>query len=141
MSGGPWLRNMSVPAKTTITLNVPRHRIYGHGVVVALPKNLRVAGPIQLLKALGGKKARKESSDDALRRMIETRARELPLPPAVAVTGQACDEDTVCTDLVTIATVLAKSSSRVYLRDKEPNLSSIVAGRRLVLLLPMEVRL
>ena len=138
---GPWLRNMSVPAKTTIVLDAPRYRIYGHGIVVALPGKLRVANPIQLLKALGGKKARKESSDDALRRLIETRARELPLPPAVAVTGQTRDGDTECTDLITIATVLAKSSSRVYLRDKEPNLSSIVIGRRLVLLVPTEVRL
>jgi hypothetical protein len=44
-----------------------------------------------------------------------------------------------CTDLVTIVTVLAKSSSRVYLRDKEPNLSTVVAGRRLVLLVPRKV--
>ena len=136
-----WLHNMSVPTKTTITRNAPSHRVYGHGVVVALPENFRAADPIQLLKVIGGKKARKESADHALRRLIETRARELPLPPAVAITGQARHGDIECIDLITIVTVLAKSSSRVYLRDKEPNLPSIVAGRRIVLLLPREVRL
>jgi hypothetical protein len=141
MTGGPWLRNMSVPTKTTITRGAPAHRVYGHGVVVALPGDFRAKGPVQLLKALGGNKAGKETADQALRRLIETRARELPLPPAVALTGQARDGDAECTDLVTIVTVLAKSSSRVYLRDKEPNLSSVVAGRRLVLLVPGEVRL
>jgi hypothetical protein len=141
MSGGPWLRNMSVPSKTTITRDAPRYRAYGHGVIVALPEDLRTGSSIRLLKALGGKKARKESTDDALRRLIETQASELPLPAAVAVTGQAREGDTECTDLATIVTVLAKSSSRVYLRDKEPNLSSIANGRRLILLVPREVRL
>ena len=138
---GSLLHNMSVPTKTTITRAAPAHRVYGQGIVVALPENFRAADPAELLKALDGKKARKESPDHALRRLIETRARELPLPPAVAVTGQERVGDTECTDLLTIVTVLAKSSSRVYLRDKEPNLSSIVSGRRLVLLIPKEVRL
>jgi hypothetical protein len=141
MSGGPWLRNMSVPSKTTITRSAPSSRDYGHGVIIALPQNLRAAGPLRLLRALGVKKAREETPDQALRRLIETRAQELPLPPAVAVTDQARYKDTECTDLATIVTVLAKSSSRVYLKSKEPNLSSVVAGRRLVLLVPVEVRL
>jgi len=135
------LHNMSVPAKTTITRNAPSHRVYGHGIVIALPENFRATDPIQLLKLIGGKKARDETAGEALRLLIETRARELPLPPAVALTGQARHGDTECTDLVTVVTVLAKSSSRVYLRDKEPNLPSIVAGRRIVLLVPKEVRL
>ncbi len=135
------LHNMSVPPKMTVTRVTWNRRVYGHGVVVALPEEYRAASRVELLKALGGKKTRKETLDQALRRLIESRARELPLPPAVALTGQARDGDAECTDLVTIVTVLAKSSSRVYLRDKEPNLSSVVAGRRLVLLVPGEVRL
>jgi hypothetical protein len=135
------LHNMSVPTKTTITWVAPTRRVYGHGIVVAVPKNFRAAGPLKLLKKLGGKKARKETPDEALRRLIETRAKELPLPPAVAITDQSRGGDTECTDLVTIVTIVAKSSSRVYLRDKEPNLSWVVAGRRLILLVPRKVRL
>lgn len=135
------LHNMSVPSKTTITHDAPANRVYGHGIVVALPDGFATEGSSDLLKALGYRPHSKASADQQLRQVIETRALALPLPPAVAVTGQSRDGDTECTDLVTIVTLLAKSSSRVYLRDKEPNLSSIVAGRRLVLLLPMEVRL
>src|SRR5215471_8276267 len=96
------LHNMSVPTRTTITRRAPAHRVYGHGLVVVLPKNFRAAGTIQLLKALGGKKARKETPDQALLRLIETRAKELPLPPAVAITDQLRGGDVECTDLVTI---------------------------------------
>jgi hypothetical protein len=135
------LHNMSVPAKTTIAWSAPAHRVYGHGIVVVLPASLRAGGPLALLRALGGVKDTKESPDQALRRLIETRAKELPLPAAVAITGQTRKGDSECTDLATIVTVLAKSSSRVYLRDKEPNLSSIAKGRRLILLVPKEVRL
>jgi hypothetical protein len=132
---------MSVPAKTTIAHDAPACRVYGHGVIVALPEGLRGAGSRKLLNALGIKHRKADSAGHALRTLIEARARELPLPPAVAITQQAREGDTECDDLITIVTVLAKSSSRVYLRDKEPNLSAIVAGRRLVLLLPGEVRL
>jgi hypothetical protein len=132
---------MSAPAKTTIAHDAPACRVYGHGVVVALPEGLRGAGSRKLLNALGIKHRKADSADHALHTLIEARARELPLPPAVAITAQARVGNTDCTDLVTIITVLAKSSARVYLRDKEPNLSAIIAGRRLVLLLPGEVRL
>jgi hypothetical protein len=141
MSGGPWLRNMSVPAKTTITRSAPASRDYGHGVIIAMPRTLSTAGPLKVLKKLGIKLATKESPEQALCRLIETRARELPLPPAVAVTDRARYSDEWCMDILTIVTVLAKSSSRVYLRDKEPNLSSVFTGRTFVLLVPREVRL
>ena len=39
-------------------------------------------------------------------------------------------------NLLTVLTVLAKSSGRVYLRDKEPNLAAIRPGRRVVLVIP-----
>jgi len=35
-----------------------------------------------------------------------------------------------------IVTVLAKSSGHVYLRDKQPNLTAIQPGRRVVVLIP-----
>ena len=59
------------------------------------------------------------AAEEELRRRIQARALELALGPVVAVTTQVRDGDIECTDLLTIMTVLAKSSSRVYLRDKE----------------------
>jgi hypothetical protein len=89
----------------------------------------------------GGKQQTEKAAEAKLRSRIQARALELPLPPVAAATAQARDGDVECTDLLTIMTVLAKSSSRVYLRDKEPNLASIVPGRRLILIVPKEVRL
>jgi hypothetical protein len=130
------------PPQTTINWDAPAHRLFGFGIVVALPDTCKAARASQLLQLLeGGKRRTEKAAEDKLRRRIQTRALELPLPPVAAATAQACDGDVECNDLLTIMTVLAKSSSRVYLRDKEPNLASIVPGRRLVLIVPKEVRL
>lgn len=136
------LHNMSAPAKTTISWNAPARRAFGFGIVVSLPdtcKAARASGFLLLLDS--GKRLSAKAAEDELRRRIRARALELPLPSVAAVTAQAREGDVECTDLLTIMTVLAKSSSRVYLRDKEPNLASIVPGRRLILIVPKEVRL
>lgn len=138
---GTLLHNMSIPAKTTITHDAPEYRVYGHGIVIGLPTCVLTTGAIELLDALGCSPRSRDTADLELRAKIEAHALALPLPAAVAVDGQSRNGDTECTDLLTIITILAKSSSRVYLRDKEPNLSSIVAGRRLILLLPRKVML
>jgi hypothetical protein len=136
------LHNMSVPTKTTISWDAPAHRLFGFGIVVALPESCKAARASQFLELLeGGKRMTAKAAEAELRGRIQARALELPLPPVAAVTTQARDGDVECNDLLTIMTVLAKSSSRVYLRDKEPNLASIVPGRRLVLIVPKEVRL
>jgi hypothetical protein len=136
------LHNRSAPAKTTISLDAPAQRLFGFGIVIALPETCKAAGASQLLQLMnGGKRQTAKAAEAELHRRIQARALELPLPPVAVATAQARDGDVECTDLLTIITVLAKSSSRVYLRDKEPNLASIVPGRRLVLIVPKEVRL
>lgn len=134
------LHNWGPPHKT-INWDAPPHRLYGFGIVVALPKTCNAGRACDLLQLLDGSKLRTAKAEDELHRRIHARALELPLPPVAAVTAQARDRDIECTDLLTIMTVLAKSSSRVYLRDKEANLASIVPGRRLVLIVPKEVAL
>jgi hypothetical protein len=136
------LHNMSAPAKTTISWNAPRGRAFGFGIVFALTDLCNAAHATGLLRLLGdGKRRTVKVAEDELRRRIQARALELPLPPVAAATVQARDGDLECTDPLTIMTVLAKSSSHVYLRDKEPILASIVAGRRIVLIVPEEVTL
>jgi len=130
------------PCHTTIHWDAPAQRLFGLGIVIALPVTCEAACASQLLLLLDGGKLRStKAAEIELRRRIEARAPELPLPPVVAATDQTRNGDVECTDLLTIMTVLAKSSSRVYLRDKEPNLASIVSGRRLVLIVPKEVTL
>ncbi len=41
-------------------------------------------------------------------------------------------------DLLSVVTVMSKSSGHVYLRDKEPRMQSLTGGRRLILILPPE---
>ena len=135
------LHNWGPPHKT-IHRDAPAHRLFGFGIVIALPGTCKAARPSELLRLLeGGKRRTAKTAEAELHRRIQARALELPLPPVAVATAQARDGDVECTDLLTIITVLAKSSSRVYLRDKEPNLASIVPGRRLVLIVPKEVRL
>jgi hypothetical protein len=134
------LHNMSAPSRTTITFQAPADRPYGHGVIIALRDSLPKLTPARVLRLLQKDPPAKQA-EIMLKKLIEARAQELPLPPAVAISSQARSGDTSCEDLLTIVTILAKSSSRVYLRDKSPNLESIVAGRRLVLIVPKEIRL
>jgi hypothetical protein len=133
---------MSAPAKTTISWDAPSRRAFGFGIVVALPDLCSAVYATGLLRLLDDDKRRTvKAAEDELRRRIQARALELPLPPVAAVTSQAREGDIECTDPLTIMTVLAKSSSHVYLRDKEPSLASIVHGRRIVLIVPKEVAL
>lgn len=134
------LHNMSAPSKSTISFEAPPHRVFGQGVIVALPYDFPVLTPQRILRLLG-RDTRTKQPEAVLLRLIEERAKELPVPPVVAITDQARDGDTECEDLLTIVTILAKSSSRVYLRNKTPNLQSIASGRRLVLILPKGVSL
>jgi hypothetical protein len=79
---------------------------------------------------------RDQEADRQLRERIDAHALTLPLPPAAAVTDSSLTGDEVCQDLLSVVTVLAKSSSHVYLRDKQPNLTAIQSGRRVVVLIP-----
>jgi len=104
-------------------------RAAGRGIVFALG-----TGPDALGAAYPG------SGERELRRRIEAHARTLALPAAALVTDRAEPADEICTDLLSIVTVLSKSSGRVFLRDKEPNLGQIKPGRRVVLIVPDERR-
>jgi hypothetical protein len=93
----------------------------------------------QLPTAANAQQVRAPACADAereLRQRISAHALTLPLPKAAVVTESHLAGDRVCDDLLSVVTVLAKSSGHVYLRDKEPNLAAIRPGRRVVLLLP-----
>ena len=136
------LHNMSVAPKTTISLRPSSSRNYGLGIVFSLPRSATSLKPTELVALISEEVSLAfAASDEEMRALLNSYAATLPLSPVAAVTDQACSGDALCTDLVTVATVLAKSSSRVYLRDKEPNLSCIVPGRRVVLIVPKEVKL
>jgi hypothetical protein len=71
-----------------------------------------------------------------LREALDRRAHTLPYPPAAVLDSDLAAATETEPDLLTTATVLSKSSGRVYLRDKTPNLAALRTGRAVVLILP-----
>ena len=109
----------------------------GRTVLLQLPPEVRRAGPCGLLARLTGRRWNRTAreAEEELRRRVNEHAAQLSLPSAAVLAGSAEGAEPV-DDLLTVYTVLAKSSDRVYLRDKEPNLSTIRPGRAVVLRLP-----
>ena len=141
---GPLLHNMSVAPQTVITHQGGDRRTYGTGWVYRLPDfqgSLDSARILALLDGVPtktkGKRAQIDpEADRQLRERINAHALTLPLPPAAVVTDSCLAGRPGCEDLLSVVTVLAKSSGHVYLRDKQPNLAAIQPGRRVVVLIP-----
>jgi hypothetical protein len=135
MSRPALLHNMSAPPRTVIQHKATAPA--GRTLLFRLPPEIPNTGPEGLLAQLRG---RSWTDGDAaagaeLRRRVNEYAIQLALPPAVLVTD-AADAAEPVDDLLAVFAVLAKSSDRVYLRDKEPNLARIEPGRGVVLRLP-----
>jgi hypothetical protein len=133
MSRPALLHNMSAPPRTVI-----RHKAAapaGRTLLFRLPEEIPNTGPEGLLAHLTGTSWTSSDAEDELRRRVNEYAVQLALPPATLVIDTAYAAEPV-DDLLAVYTVLAKSSERVYLRDKEPNLARIEPGRRVVLRLP-----
>lgn len=132
------LHNMSVAPRTVISHT---SRGCGNRAVVELLDGPSSLAPSAVLAWLGVPAAGLDepAARARLHALLDEAAASLPLPPAAPVVDQLAPNDRVvfrATDRVAAATLLAKASNRVYLRDKAPILSGIVAGRRLVLVLP-----
>ena len=129
---------------TVLAYRPSRPRGLCRGIVFALPE----AGPFSLsptgttannwLAELGCPHRPREpiEADDILAAMLDDHAGRLKLPAAAVITDQIAPEDERCSELLSVLTVLAKSSGRVYLRSKEPNLANLNWGRRAVVLVP-----
>jgi len=135
MSRPALLHNMSAPP-----LMVIQHKAVapaGRTLLFRLPPEVRNTGPEGLLAQLTGRSwtGGDAAAGEELRRRVNEYAARSALPPAVLVTD-AADAPEPVDDLLAVYAVLAKSSDRVYLRDKEPNLARIEPGRRVVLRLP-----
>jgi hypothetical protein len=135
------LQNMSCSPREQIQHKSPYRRVHSRGIVFALRDGqdalaglLDAPGPGEL------RFARPETAERELRRRIDAHAQIIALPAAALVTDRAEPGDERCDDLLSIITVLSKSSGHVYLRDKEPNLNQIKPGRRVVLIVPDEGR-
>jgi hypothetical protein len=124
-------------AAPEVVIRFPAAVPTGRTLLLQLPPEIRRTGPCGLLARLTGRRWNRTAgeAEAELRRRVNEHAARLLLPLAVPVAGSAEKAEPV-DDLLTVYTVLAKSSDRVYLRDKEPNVSRIKPGRAVVLRLP-----
>ena len=130
------LHNMSAPSRTTISHKAPRQT--SRWISFHLPAGAWSAPTI--LARLDGIAwpGTADAAERELRRRLNRHAATLPIPAAVLLFGRRPAASERVPELLTICTVLAKSSERVYLRDKEPNLANLRGGRTVVLQLPCE---
>jgi hypothetical protein len=128
------LHNMSAPPGTVVAHEAPPSR----SAYLAFHFKHLNADPQNLLWRLDKDypPGTPEDAERELRRRINERAAALPLPAAAIVVSRTVNGARYSRDLLTICTVLSKSSGRVYLRDKEPNLANIRHDRTVVLQLP-----
>ena len=73
---------------------------------------------------------------DEARALIDARARELPLPPGCAGIASQLSHRVIWQDTLSVLAVLAKCSDTLWLRDKNPSLSSALSKSRVSLLVP-----
>lgn len=112
---------------------LPASRALGRGLVFELPAgNPRTSA--EWLHMLGYPYI--GDADEALRNAVNDQSRRLELPGAAALVDLVSPDDERCPDLISVLTVLSKSSNRVYLRDKEPNLTVLRPGRRVTVFIP-----
>ena len=98
-----------------------------------LPERPRFRASTVILKILGEKKT--DTPDEALIKLIEVRAAELPLPDGCLIIPDG-DYPVIWPDLLSALAIITKSSGSVWLRSKSPALSVIEKRRSVCLLLP-----
>ena len=135
-----WLHNMSGAPRMVIIQGAPDNRDLAAGVVMRLADDITDTSSEAMLARLGVPAPCGRAAAAQFRKLLNERSLVLPYPPAALVTDQARGNEQEETDLLTICTVLAKSSKLLYLRDKEPNLGALLPSRRLILRIPKSWR-
>lgn len=149
-SRGGLLHNMSAPPKSVVQyggLMALKKELAGHdrpglqmkvsravALRFELPADLKARSASGLLRHLGVEPKREAAAQlDAL---IDARARELPLPPGCAVVASQPSHQVIWQDTLSVLAVLAKCSDTLWLRDKNPSLTSALARSCVSLLVP-----
>ena len=137
------LHNSGVPPRTTVVYSgigrsercrapLPYH---GPGLVIGtaeVQEEWRDHSPEDMLELLGAAPA--EDAEAELIRLIDGRARELPLPDGLAVFPEVVGSPAPWPDPLSTLALLTKSSDSVWLREKRPRLR--LARTSIALLVP-----
>lgn len=149
-SPGSLLHNMSAPPKSVVQYGGLSQLVQGQpgsagskrwmlvsgalAVRFDLPGELSACNATEWLRHLGVKPQR--GAPAQLDALIDARARELPLPPGCAVIACQPSHRRIWTDPLSVLAILAKCSDTLWLRDKNPSLSSAQVRGRVSLLVP-----
>jgi len=144
------LHNMSAPPKSVVRYEglagwksevstIPASSRSGTlplAVVVgfALPRNVKGSSASALLRSMGI--TPKRDPQRQLDALINARASELPLPPGCAVLSWDESHRVIWTDLLSTLAVLSKCSHTLWLRDKNPSVTSALQRQSASLLVP-----
>jgi hypothetical protein len=78
----------------------------------------------------------KRNPEQEILRLINERAKQLPLPDGVAVVSADLCHEQIWDDVLAALAVLTKSSGAVWLRSKSPRLSALSGRFQVSLLVP-----
>jgi hypothetical protein len=135
-----WLHNMSAAPRTVIQ-HANSDLELTDGVLLRLDQSVTDTSSKAILARIGiTDRLSPRAANARLCTLLNETAVALPYPPAALVFDQATGREREVTDLLSVCAVLSKSSGKLYLRDKEPNLSGIRRSRRVILRIPKEWR-
>ncbi len=104
-------------------------------VLFLLPRGVRSTNPRKLLTAIAPDTVTKNPEQE-IKRLIDERAKQLPLPDGVAVVSTYPSHEQVWDDELAALAALTKSSGAVWLRSKAPRLSALSGRFKVSLLVP-----
>lgn len=104
-------------------------------VLFRLPRGVRSTIPRKLLAAISPDTVTKNPEQEIMR-LIDERAKQLPLPDGVAVVSADPGHEQIWDDVLAALAVLTKSSGAVWLRSKAPRLSALSGRFQVSLLVP-----
>ncbi len=108
--------------------------VFGTFMTFRLPETMRRRGPKSILKHLGVEFG--AAPEKTLLGLIEVRAKELALPDACVVVPAKRSHPCLWPDPLAALAVITKSSASIWLRSKEPRLSTIRKTSAISLLVP-----
>ena len=128
-----WLHNFGPPI--SMQIREQGSMAPGRIVLFVLPKDLNTAAGI--LSRIDGNpwSGHEELAERELTERINRHVERLPFPAAALILPEG-EPDEQCDCLLTVCTILSKSSGQVYLASKNPNLGYLTPGREVRMFIP-----
>lgn len=127
------------PFTKQVSFRVPQayRRAGCKGIVFAISADIGRGTPGTILDLLGFPIRNRGEAGERLTRLIESHASKMQeIPPVAAVTREVEPCDARVENLLTVISVITKSSDTVFIKSKRPLLSQLRKVREVTLLFP-----